>query len=227
MGSLRQRAWLALNLKGRSVGSALGSPRWDELLGTSLQPMGDAYGELVEVATDVPAAAADAASTAAAMGIDLGQRPPPTELATAVLDAQSAFYLALTSGDVPAMASLWEGAAPDPGVTDVLGAGGRLDPWSAQLREGARPSGLRATDSDALLLSATEAYTTAVERPEQGGTLLASQRWRRDPDAGGEWLLAAHRTIPWSADGGTAVATLRCDGRGCIALARDINTRSG
>ena len=67
-----------------------------------------------------------------------------------------------------------------------------------------------------------EAWTTAIERPAEGGTLLASQRWRR---VGGEWRLATHRYIPWSAAGATAVTTLRCDLRGCVLLGREINTR--
>jgi hypothetical protein len=35
-----QGAWLGLTLRGRSFGSALGAPRWDELLGTALQVCG-------------------------------------------------------------------------------------------------------------------------------------------------------------------------------------------
>ena len=38
-GSGDQGAWLGLNVKGRAFGSALGMPRWDELLGTALQPV--------------------------------------------------------------------------------------------------------------------------------------------------------------------------------------------
>ena len=86
-------------------------------------------------------------------------------------------------------------------------------------------SGARATDCDATLISATDAWTTAVERPGEGGTLLATQRWSRDAE-GGVWRLATHRYIPWSADGATAVAALRCDGRGCVLLGRQINTRA-
>jgi hypothetical protein len=93
---------------------------------------------------------------------------------------------------------------------------------------------MRATDRDALLFPDglileglfPEAWTTAVERPADGGTLLATQGWRwHDAGVGGEWRLVLHRTIPWDAGGGTAVATLRCDCRGCVALARQINTR--
>ena len=115
-------------------------------------------------------------------------------------------------------------SAPRTSSLEVLAAGGRLDPWDSQLSEGSRPKGMRATDCDALVVGAHEAWSTAVERPTGGGTLLATQRWQRNGE-GDSWRLATHRTIPWDADGGTAVVTLRCDGRGCVALAREINTR--
>ena len=75
------------------------------------------------------------------------------------------------------------------------------------------------------MLSPTEGWTTAVERPAEGGTLLATQVWRRAGE-GEPWRLAAHRYIPWSADGATAVAALRCDKRGCVLIGRQINTRA-
>ena len=225
-------AWLALNLKGRSAGSALGAPRWDELLGTCLQPS-DKFGFApAEQATDVSAAATEAAEAVLALGVasggggsggGSGGEGAEAE-ASSVLATQATFYAALTGGDGEAMAQLTEGAPDDASVSDALAAGGRLDPWSNQLRDGMRPEGMRATDRDAIVLSDTEAWSTAVERPAEGGTLLATQRWRRDAD-GGEWRLATHRTIPWDADGGTAIVTLRCDGRGCVALGREINTR--
>ena len=68
--------------------------------------------------------------------------------------------------------------------------------------------------------------TTAQSAPHatflRAAAALASQRWRR---VDGQWRIAAHRYIPWSADGATAVATLRCDRRGCVLLGREINTR--
>ena len=79
------------------------------------------------------------------------------------------------------------------------------------------------TDRDALVtVEGLEAWSTAVERPPEGGTLLATQRWTKHGD---EWRIATHRYIPWSADGATAVVALRCDGRGCVLLGREINTR--
>ncbi len=217
-------AWLGLNYKGRSFGSAKGAPRWDELLGTALQPSGDGFGEFKELATDPSAAAAEAAATAAAMGAVAGSAATVAATAEArgVLDAQEAFYQALTSKDVGAMERLWKGAAPDASVSEALAQGARIEPWEAS-SPSFPPAGMRATDRDALVLSADEAWTTAIERPREGGTLLATQRWRRS--AQGDWLIDTHRYIPWSADGATAVVTLRCDGRGCVLLGREINTR--
>jgi len=162
--------------------------------------------------------------------------------AASVLAAQGRFYQALTGGDLKAMQDMWEGSPFDPSVSQVIAASGQLDPWASQLKESSRPAGMRATDCDALLFPdggglfqgdasfsdglLPEAWTTAVERPAAGGTLLATQGWRWQPaGSAGEWRLVLHRTIPWDAGGGTAVATLRCDCRGCVALARQINTR--
>ncbi|KAL1524831.1 hypothetical protein AB1Y20_019711 [Prymnesium parvum] len=211
-------AWLALNFKGRSVGSALGMPRWDELLGTALTPIGDGFGELPERETDAAAAAEEGA-------VASGQAEGTLANAAALLEAQARFYEALTGGDTSAMARLWRGSPADPAVSEALDQGGQLDPWSSQLKPGSAPAGMRATDCDVLVSSEAEGWTTAIERPRNGGTLLATQRWRR-ADGEDEWLLASHRTIPWSAEGGTAVATLRCDGRGCVALGREIDTRA-
>lgn len=216
--ALEGGAWLGLNLRGRSFGSAIGTPRWDELLGTALQPTGDGFGDLKEVATDIEAAVAEAALAASAIG---GGGDAAAEEARGLLAAQAAFYDALTGKDVSAMEALWAGAPADPSVSEAIGEGGRVEPWAAG-SPAFPPSGMRATDRDALVTAPTEAWTTAIERPAEGGTLLATQRWRR---VGDEWLLATHRYIPWSADGATAVATLRCDGRGCVLLGREINTR--
>ena len=118
-------------------------------------------------------------------------------------------------------------APNDSYVDDVVRAGSRVEPWEAG-SNAFPPSGMRATDVDALVLSPTEGWTTAVERPAEGGTLLATQVWRRDSDGdgAGAWRLTAHRYIPWSADGATAVAALRCDARGCVLIGRQINTRA-
>jgi len=232
-------AWIGLGLRGRTFGSAQGAPRWDELLGTALTPTGDAFGELAPVETTEQAAAGEAVAAAVAMRATglmgaLAAAPtqdgaaavaPPGESLTAaadVLAAQRRFYAALTGGDEADMASLWAGSSPDAAVDAVISAGGEIDTWTSQLKPTSRPSGMLATDCDALLIGEDEAWSTTVERPAVGGTLLATQRWRR---AEGGWLLVSHRTIPWDSSGGTAVATLRCDCRGCVALAREINTR--
>ena len=119
-------------------------------------------------------------------------------------------------------------APNDSYVDDVVRAGSRVEPWEAG-SNAFPPSGMRATDVDALVLSPTEGWTTAVERPAEGGTLLATQVWRRaegEGEGAGAWRLTAHRYIPWSADGATAVAALRCDRRGCVLIGRQINTRA-
>lgn len=217
-------AWLGLNYKGRAYGSALGAPKWDEMLGTALQPEGDGFGSFAEVESSVPAAAAEAAAAAFNLGaVDGGAdaRAAAAADATSLLQAQAAFYDALFSGDVESMMALFAGAEPDPLVSGALAAGGRAEPW-AKGSNAFPPAGMRATDCD-VLVSGDVGWSTAVERPREGGTLLATQRWRR---AAGGWLLSTHRYIPWSADGATAVTALRCDCRGCCLLGREINTRA-
>ena len=119
-----------------------------------------------------------------------------------------------------AVAALWT-ADGDEAVSDAVASGARVEPWEAG-SNAFPPPGMRPTDCDVLVLGEGDAMTTAIERPAEGGTLLASQRWRR---VDGRWRLATHRYIPWSADGATAIATLRCDRRGCVLLGREINTR--
>jgi len=225
-------AWIGLNLRGRTFGSAVGAPRWDELLGTGLQPVGDGFGEFEEPpARDATAAAQEAAAAAVAIGVAGASAAAVAAAAgeaAELLAAQASFYQALNSADVPAMKALWDPEAPDDSyVSDVVRAGSRVEAWEAG-SNAFPPSGMRATDVDALVLSPTEGWTTAVERPAEGGTLLATQVWRRDGDGdgAGAWRLAAHRYIPWSADGATAVAALRCDRRGCVLIGRQINTRA-
>lgn len=225
-GNGNQGAWLGLNVKGRAFGSALGMPRWDELLGTALQPVGDGFGDFKEVTTSAEAAAAEAAAAATAMGaVGRGAEAGAAAVSDAegLLAAQSQFYDVLISGDASRMDGLWD-VETDASVSQTISEGARIEPW----KEGSQafpPRGLRATDCDALVLSATEGWTTAVERPAEGGTLLATQRWVRSEE-GAEWKICTHRYIPWSADGATAVAALRCDCRGCVLLGRQINTRA-
>ena len=219
-------AWIGLNVKGRTFGSALGPPTWDELLGTACQPVGDGFGEYKEVDTPMDDAAAEAVAAATAMGtVSPGGEAAGTAAVAArnVLEAQQAFYAALTSGNVEAMAEQWA-TVPDASVSETLESGARIEPWATG-SSAFPPPGMRPTDCDCLVLSDCEAWSTAVERPREGGTLLATQRWRRD-DPNGPWRLSTHRYIPWSADGATAIAALRCDYRGAVLLGRQINTRA-
>jgi hypothetical protein len=104
-----------------------------------------------------------------------------------------------------------------------MDAGGRLDPWKDCLAEGARPEGMKISESEVTIISDTEAYTTVVESPANTGfdsaTLLAVQKWTRSNVGGDEWQLCLHQTIPW-ATMTKAQGTLRCDCRGCVALTR-------
>merc|ERR1711957_988503 len=92
-----------------------------------------------------------------------------------------------------------------------------------------RPSGMKTSGSDVLVVSDAEAYSTVIEFPlvdgvvAADGTLLAVQRWIRTANAEGDdngWKVQLHQTIPWSPDT-RAGATLRCDCRGCTALTRE------
>eukprot|EP00277_Geminigera_cryophila_P045576 CAMPEP_0173085858 /NCGR_PEP_ID=MMETSP1102-20130122/22168_1 /TAXON_ID=49646 /ORGANISM="Geminigera sp., Strain Caron Lab Isolate" /LENGTH=98 /DNA_ID=CAMNT_0013965809 /DNA_START=146 /DNA_END=442 /DNA_ORIENTATION=- len=70
-----------------------------------------------------------------------------------------------------------------------------------------------------------EAWSTCLESPAVSpGTLLATQQWVKsdDKEGGREWKLRAHRTIPFSVNAG-AMATLRCDQRGCVAGIRELD----
>jgi len=131
------------------------------------------------------------------------------------LPEQAAFYDALTNGDLAKMETLF-GQVDDADVDAVLDAGGRLDPWTSQLRDDNRPSTLVVTDADvAFADDGLSATTTAVEATDdQGKTLLAVQRWTRQDD---HWRLLSHATVPF-APNVAAGALLRCDHRGCVLL---------
>jgi len=192
-------AWFALNFKGRSIASGMGeAPRVLELLGQQLQPM-----ELLdeddkaEVRDDVPAV-------------------------NQILEAQKNFYKVLTdSDDQNEMTPIFTSQSAEE-VDEVLNGGGRIDDWSKCLEPDARPAGMVISGSDAWISSSTRAYSTCIEFPPNAGmdgaTLLAVQRWGRESEDG-EWKLELHQTIPWSV-GSRAGGTLRCDCRGCVALAR-------
>ena len=89
---------------------------------------------------------------------------------------------------------------------------------------------MKVSGADVLVVSDTEAYTTAIEFPVVGGmvdstaTLLAVQTWTRTTD-NDDWKLVLHQTIPWSPDA-KAQGTLLCDCRGCVALTRGAERRT-
>lgn len=191
-------AWLTLNKKGRSRGSGLGAPRYDELLGSRLPPTQD---------------------------ISREDSPNFTDLDQSVLAAQAVFYDALTGGSLEKMDDVWSTQDTED-VEEFLSLGGRLDPWQSQLRDGSRPEGMSISSRDVLVLdSGEEAWSTCLESPAVSpGTLLATQQWVKsgDKDGGPVWKLRAHRTIPFSVNAG-AMATLRCDKRGCVAGIRELD----
>ena len=103
------------------------------LAGTALQPSGDGFGEVKEVSRDGQQAAAEAAAAAVALG---GAASGAEALAAAekdasgLLDAQAAFYKALTDANVEQMSGIWDPtAADDAYVSEVAGKGARVEPW--------------------------------------------------------------------------------------------------
>ena len=198
-------AWFALNFNGRSIASGYGdAPRVLELLGQQLQPM-----EILDV-TDEP---------------EFQEETPAVKQ---ILDSQQKFYSILTnSSDEKDMFPVFATTVAIE-VDEVVNGGGRIDGWDKCLEPEARPVGMVISGADVWLASNQLAYSTCVEFPTNAGvdgaTLLAVQRWRRETDDG-EWKLELHQTIPWSA-GSRAGGTLRCDCRGCVALARSQDKRT-
>lgn len=202
MSAAADGAWLALSLKGRSCGSGLGTPPWDELLGTQLTPI-------------QPLSPAEPAA-------------PSTDAESAVLDAQRHLYAALTSADAAGVVALCMRVDDD--EVSSLREGGRLDGWETVLKYDATV-GMSVSSQDARVApSGDEAWSTALEFPANGGgaSLLCTQRWVNingaEEGAAPDWRLAQHRTIPY-ADGVDAAACLRCDWRGCVALQRTAGLR--
>lgn len=191
-------AWVALSLKGRSSGSGVGLPPWDEVLGTRLPP-------LLQLSPSLPAESESGDARAAA-----------------VLDAQARLYEAITACDPEGVVGLCT-YAEDPEVT-ALSKAGRMDGWQTVLLDGAT-SGMQISSQDAFVTTdGNEAWSTAIEFPQGagGGSLLCTQRWVNEAPADApapEWRLAQHRTIPYVADS-DAAAALRCDRRGCCVLQR-------
>ena len=205
--------WFGLNNNGRSFASASGeAPRLLEILGQNLRPI------------DMLDDSDEAEGTLGFSSTDVG-------LIDEVLKRQQAFYGALTGGDLEGMKEICSSNKATE-VSEILDAGGRADAWESCLEEGARPAGMKTSGFDVLLSSPTEAYSTCIEFPANtggysdpfGATLLAMQRWGRANEKD-EWKLEYHQTIPWSSDT-RAGGTLRCDGRGCVALTRGPEKRT-
>jgi len=203
--------WFGLNYSGRSFASGVGKPRLLEIMGQHLRPV-----ELFDVN--------DASEST--VGTDEGTQRAVEQ----VLARQQKFYTSLTTGDMDGIQEVLStnNAAE---VTAVLDNGGRIDNWQSCLAEGARPAEMKTASSDVLLSSPTVAYSTTIEFPATnaygassfGNELLAIQRWGR-AEEGEAWKMEYHQTIPWTADS-KAGGTLRCDGRGCVALTSQTETR--
>jgi hypothetical protein len=187
--------WFGIDARGRSFGSGTSEPVWLQLLGQSLRPQ-----------DDLPTTK---------------ESIPVSEDEKQVLEQQSAFYQALTTGNLEAIHSIFCNEKVDQ-VTEIIEQNGRLDDWSSCLEDGARPAGMEFVDSDVTILEDNDlvAYSTTIEVPAtmEGATLLAVQEWVRK-DAESEWKLFKHQTIPWSTTV-AAAGTLICDCRGCVSLVR-------
>jgi hypothetical protein len=212
-GNSNDLIWFGLNYNGRSFASARGeSPRLLEILGQNLRPV-DFLDESDADESTVGFSPADASST------------------DQILQCQKKFYDALTKGVLEEMTQICSTDQAQE-VTEILDAGGRIDSWESCLAEGARPADMSTSSSDVLLISPTKAYSTCIEFPvntggysdPSGATLLAVQEWARSNEKE-EWKLTLHQTIPWSPDT-RAGGTLRCDGRGCVALTRGEEKRT-
>jgi len=198
-----QLSWFGLTYSGKSFGSGSGSPpRLLEMLGQTLLPV-------------EPLDEDDENESCSSSKEEMSNN--------AILMAQKQFYDALTSGDESGMTKVFS-TNNSPEVNEVLEGGGRIDMWDKCLEDGARPSGMKISGSDVLLVSETEAYSTVIEFPaDTDSTLLAVQKWNR-ATFDDEWKLQLHQTIPWSPDS-KAAGTLRCDYRGCTALTRGPDRR--
>eukprot|EP00929_Paragymnodinium_shiwhaense_P061820 TRINITY_DN30890_c0_g1_i1.p1 TRINITY_DN30890_c0_g1~~TRINITY_DN30890_c0_g1_i1.p1 ORF type:complete len:517 (+),score=124.65 TRINITY_DN30890_c0_g1_i1:68-1552(+) len=146
----------------------------------------------------------------------------------AVLSVHDAFYDALKVGNWEQMQPLWmKPETPPTGDSEKA----RI-PWASVLTEGADV--LDVVDVDVVFAQAgeqEEAIVTSIEvcRGEGGmfneggpggkGTLLATKRFRRDAEAGGEWRLLSHQTLPYCKNT-LSTMSLRCNCGGCILLKR-------
>jgi len=190
--------WVALNFKGRVIGSNFGVPIWDELLAANPP-------RIPLVSTEPACATAQ-----------------PKE----VLAAQAEFYKALCGGDEAGIARLFA-KVDDPELSfalsvDEQGLRSNLSNWGVVLAEGARPE-LVIASQDSILQGRAKAVTTCIEFPVLGPSLLATQVWEKNvQEESSSWRLCSHRTIPYASQVEARVA-LRCDHRGCIAFGKQLD----
>jgi len=193
--------WFGLNSSGRSFGSGDGKIQIVQLMGQFLRPID--FLDTSDKDSDTTASEKE------------------------VMDSVKSFYTALTTGDQDTIESIYSPSNSEE-VSEVIGLGGRIDPWKDCLAEGARPSDMKVSGVDVTILSEAEAYTTCVEFPANTGmdsaSLLAVQRFKR-ADKNEPWKLDLHQTIPWNLET-KAQGTLQCDCRGCVALTRGKERRT-
>lgn len=200
--------WVALNYRGRVLGSNFGCPIWDELF-AALPP------------------------TNGLLSTEPGQADA-SGAAAEVLAAQAEFYRALLSGDAVAMQRLFLPVDdPELSFNMQVGENGRdtnLSAWDVVLAERNRPE-LVIAGQDVTVRNGGSATTTCIEHPVLGPTLLATQVWELSTptaSSGGSdravplWKLKSHRTIPYAPKVEARVA-LRCDHRGCICFGKQFN----
>jgi len=212
--------WFGLNYNGRSFASGSGeAPVLLQILGQNLRPI-----EILDE-DDEPES--------------MSNYIKDDKAVEEVKSCQLQFYKALTEGNLEGMNMICAKSQADE-VTQVLNAGGRIDEWKSCLADDAKPANMKISGSDFLIVSRTLAYSTCIEFPANtggyndpfGATLLAIQRWSKldevvdeSSSSTGTWKLEYHSTIPWSSDS-RAGGTLRCDGRGCVALTRGTEKRT-
>jgi hypothetical protein len=205
--------WFGLNFNGRSFASGNGEePKLLQIFGQNLRPL--EYFDFEEEDKSI-----------------VGSMDSKPDCTTSIKQCQADFYDALTKGDEEKMKNIMSDNFANE-VSEITENGGRIDSWHSCLADGARPDGMRITNSDTLVISSTSAYSTCIEFPTNAGgfnasigdTLLAVQRWTRQKDSD-EWQLELHETIPWTVDR-RAGGLLKCDCRGCVALTRSKEERT-
>jgi len=138
------------------------------------------------------------------------------------------FYEALKEGNAAAMEPLWADAADLGMVAQEDDPSAARVAWASVLSDSAEL--LDVVDVDAVFREeqgGEEVVITSIEvvpggrgllndgGPGGKGTLLATKRLRRD--AGGQWRILSHQTIPYCSNT-LATQSLRCTSRGCLLL---------